>query len=312
MEIHQLRYFVATAETGSVSRAAARCRVTQPSLSLGLRRLEEGLGVALFDRTRRGMALTDAGRALLPRARRILAEVHAARTGLSADVEAGAGSLAVGAIPTIAPYAVPGALAALRAAMPACRITVREGYTEQLVDALVGGELDCAVLSTPLDHDGVEVEILAEEELLVVVPRGHDVGRRAEVSLAELAGRPAIALEEVHCLGRQIQALCASRRFSPTIVCRTAQLTTVFELVALGLGYSIVPESAAAAHGDARWRYLRVRPGRPARQIAVAWGRDRTRGRAALTLVSSLKEALRGLRSPAPATGPLSSTASRG
>jgi LysR family hydrogen peroxide-inducible transcriptional activator len=299
MDTRQLRYFVATAETGSVSRAAARCGVAQPSLSLALRKLEESLGTPLFDRTPRGMCPTDAGRALLPRARRILAEIESIESGLTADVEAGAGSLALGAIPTIAPYVVPAALAALRSEMPACRVTLREDYTENLVEALAAGEIDCALASTPLEDDRLDVEVLAQEELLVAVPAGHASATRPFITLADLRGQPAIALDEAHCLGRQIQGFCASRGVSPTIVCRTAQLATVFELVAAGMGVSIVPECAAAAYGQSRWRYLHLRQSRPTRQLAVAWRRGRTRPRAAARLVASLPNVLKALRAPA-------------
>ena len=114
MEITQLRYFVATAEAGTISRAAERCGVAQPSLSQQIRKLEQTLGQRLFDRLGRGVALTDTGRALLPRARQILAAVHDAQTHLGDDVEQGAGRLVIGAIPTMAPYLLPPALKIIR------------------------------------------------------------------------------------------------------------------------------------------------------------------------------------------------------
>ncbi|MDP1861810.1 MAG: LysR family transcriptional regulator, partial [Gemmatimonadaceae bacterium] len=146
MELQQLRYFVAAAEAGSVSRAAARCHVAQPSLSQQLRKLEEELGVPLFDRIGRGIAITDAGRAFLPRARRILAEVRDAELNLKNDVATGVGRLALGAIPTMAPYILPGALKTLRRKLPACEVSIREDVTESLVEALVDCEIDCALV----------------------------------------------------------------------------------------------------------------------------------------------------------------------
>ena len=107
MELHQLRYFIAVAETGGFVRAAQRCGVTQPSLSQQIRKLEDELGVRLFDRSSRGAVPTEAGRALLPRAQRILAEVRDTVSGVKEDIEAGRGPLSVGAIPTIAPYLMP-------------------------------------------------------------------------------------------------------------------------------------------------------------------------------------------------------------
>ena len=146
MELHQLRYFVAIAEAGSVSRAAERCFVAQPSLSQQLKKLEQSLGATLFDRLGRGIALTDAGRALLPRARRILAEVRTTEANLQQEALDGPGTLVVGAIPTVAPYLIPPALRSIRRAYPGCAVSVREDLTEQLVEALENNEIDCAIV----------------------------------------------------------------------------------------------------------------------------------------------------------------------
>src|ERR1700683_1224206 len=132
MELHQLRYFVAAAECGNVSRAAERCHVAQPSLSQQLQKLESLLGVALFDRIGRGIAITDAGRALLPRARQILAHVRDTESNLKRESEGCDGTLIVGAIPTMAPYLLPPALKKLRSSHPDCQISVREDLTENL------------------------------------------------------------------------------------------------------------------------------------------------------------------------------------
>ncbi|MFW5653166.1 MAG: LysR family transcriptional regulator [Planctomycetota bacterium] len=169
MDLHQLRYFVAAAEAGSISRAAERSNVSQPSLSQQIRRLEDGLGVRLFDRLGRGIALTDAGRALLPRARHILAEVEEAADAVQTDPEAGRGRLSIGAIPTMAPFVLPSALASLRSQFPECEIEVREDLTEHLVEAVIDNAIDIAVMSTPVDHELIELDVIGREELLVVV-----------------------------------------------------------------------------------------------------------------------------------------------
>src|ERR1700733_86870 len=160
MELHQLRYFVAAAECGNVSRAPERCHITQPSLSQQLKKLESLLGVALFDRVGRGIAITDAGRALLPRATQILAHVRDTEANLKREAAGSHGTLIVGAIPTMAPYLLPPALKKLRAAHPNCQISVREDLTEHLAEALANNELDCALLSTPLEDESLEIEVL--------------------------------------------------------------------------------------------------------------------------------------------------------
>jgi len=278
MEIRQLRYFIAAAEAGSVSRAAERCQVAQPSLSQQLRRLEAALGVSLFDRLGRGIALTDAGRAMLPRARRIIGEVDDAQSNLVRDTET-TGRLVVGAIPTIAPYVLPPALRQMRIDLPEVEMTIHEATTEDLIDAVVDMRVDCAVMSTPLDHELLEVKVTGQDELLLVVPRGHELAERKEVAWSVVHGKPAVTLREMHCLGKQIEAFCTARGTAPRTVCRSTQLATVFELVEMGLGISIVPEMAAVRHGDDRCRYIRFAQHKPVRQIAIAWRRDRSRPR---------------------------------
>jgi LysR family hydrogen peroxide-inducible transcriptional activator len=292
MEIHQLRYFVATAEAGSVSRAAMRCHVAQPSLSQQLRRLESTLGAELFDRQARGVVLTDAGRALLPRARRILAEVHDVETNLERDVEEGRGVLTVGAIPTMAPYLMPPALCRLRHELPACELVLREGFTDSLVEALLDNQLDCAVTSLPIDHELLRAEELGTEELLVVLPSDSPLGLNGDIALAELRDQPLVRLEEMHCLSQQVEQFCHEKRVATQVVCRTTQLETILAFVSFGVGLSIVPEMAACLDRATNRRYARVRGARVERAIAMTWRKDRSSPRAAVRLTEIIREQL--------------------
>lgn len=286
MELHQLRYFVAVAEAGSASRAAARSRVAQPSLSQQVMKLEQSLGKRLFDRLGRGMALTDAGRAFLPKAKRILALVRDAEVWAGRDDAEDAAALRVGAIPTMAPFLLPAALARTRAALPHCEITVREGLTEALAEALIDGEIDCALMSTPPEDDRLDAHAFGHEELLAVVPASWPGVPGGVLALADLRDQPAVLLEEVHCLGRQVEAFCSARKLAPRVVCRTTQLSTILEMVALGLGYSLVPEMAADDRPGRR--FARVRAPGPRRPLVLAWRSGRTRSRASLELLAAL------------------------
>lgn len=298
MEIHQLRYFVAIAEAGSFSRAAERCRVAQPSLSQQIQKLERDLGQTLFDRLPRGAALTEAGDALLPRARRILAEVRAASGEIERDLESGRVPLAVGAIPTMAPYLLPPVLRRLTAEFPDCELTVREDLTERLVEALVDLELDCAIMSTPVDHRLVEVEILGEERLLLAAHRDLTLPSASKVALDILRAQPSIVLHEMHCLGEQIRDFCEAAELTQKIVCRSTQLHTVQRLVAMGMGISLVPEMAippGTSDGEETNGSLRYSPVPnldPSREISVVWRKDRSRPRLALRFVELVREDL--------------------
>jgi len=299
MELHQLRYFVAAAETQSVTRAAERCRVAQPSLSQQIGRLERSLGTRLFDRLGRGIALNDAGKALLPRARRILAEVRETEANLKREAEEGAGgaaSLAIGAIPTMAPYLLPGAIKALRADHAGCEPSIRESFTENLIELLLENQIDCAIMSTPVEDERLDVQVLGHEELVVAMPIAHPRAAREQIGWGELRTEPIVTLDEMHCLGKQIQGFCSVRASASRVVCRTTQLATIFELVALGLGVSIVPEMAAAQHGSRRWRYARLAQHKPIRQIAFVWRRDRERPRLSVGLAAIIGRILGGAR----------------
>lgn len=276
--------------------AAKRCRVAQPSLSQQIRKLEDGLGVVLFDRLGRGVVLTDAGRALLPRARRILGEVRETEDRLRSEATDGVGRLAIGAIPTIAPYLLPPVLAGLRADFPGCELVVREDLTASLVEAVVNNELDVAITSTPIDHGLIEVEVVGREDLLVVAPAAHPLAALARLSPEDLRDQPTVSLHEMHCLGGQIASFCERSGVRPDVVCRTTQLATVLEMVRLGLGVSLAPMMAAAADVSDERVYLRLNTGRPTREIALirrvgrtgsAAGRDlAVRTRAALNSMS--------------------------
>lgn len=277
MDFTQLRYFVAAAECGSISRAARRCGVAQPSLSQQLRRLEQRLDVTLFDRLGRGVALTEAGRALLPRAKRILDEVRDAASDLRQGAWEQTPRLSVGAIPTIAPYVLPSLVAALRGEYPDGEFTIREDLTENLVEALIGNEIDVAIVSTPVAHELIDVDVVGTERMLVVVPEGHPLDHAGAVGVSDLRDEAAVTLHEMHCLGRQINAFCTKNRINRPVVCRTTQLSTVLELVRRRVGVSIVPEMAARRDTGRSLSFVPMKHGTPGRDVALAWRNGRTR-----------------------------------
>lgn len=292
MEFRQLRYFVAVAEAGTISRAAERCGIAQPSLSHQIMKLEDELGVQLLDRLGRGVALTDAGRALLPRARQIVAQIQEVEGHLRADLDEGRGRLAVGAIPTMAPYLVPAIIAQLRGEYPQCELIVREDLTQNLVEAIADNELDVAIMSTPIDHELIDLQVVGREPLLVVAPSEHPLCAEGEISLADLRDQPAVTLHEMHCLGKQISEFCEAKRLARNVVCRMTQIDTLLEFVRLGLGVSIVPAMVAAHDDHPGRKYLRFKRSAPTRDIALAWRKGRVRSRLAREFAKLLSEHL--------------------
>lgn len=289
MELHQLRYFVAVVETGGFSRAADRCAVAQPSLSQQVIKLEKEIGSPLFDRLGRSIAITEAGRLLYPRAKRILMEVDSARDAVVEDLDVGRGRLTVGAIPTVAPYLLPDALAAFRQSWPEAELFITEDVTDNLVRMLVDCEIDIALMAGPLDDPRLVIETLAHEPLLCVVHPDHPFARRRRVPVDKLAGEAAVVLHEMHCLSQQVNAFCTSRGVRPRIVCRAAQLSTVMRLVALGVGISLAPQSAVSREGG----QLRALPlgGPPlSRQIVAVYNASRQRPLLGVRLVEHIRE----------------------
>ncbi len=294
MELQQLRYFVAVAETGSFVRGARRSSVSQPALSQQVAKLERELKQRLFDRLGRTIALTQAGRALLPRAKRVLSELEEITPSVASEVKGG-GQLAVGAIPTISPYLLPAALDRVLREFPTAQLVVREDYTDALLQALIENELEVCVCSLPLDDRRVSAELLFTEPYLVAAAPGHRFARRTQVSIADLDDEPAVMLNESHCLTEQVQALCRARRVVPRLVCCTSQMATVQELVALGLGVAVVPAMCAADDRSGRCVYRPLAARDSGRPIAAV----RRAGREESMLAKRFIDLLRAVHRPA-------------
>jgi LysR family transcriptional regulator, hydrogen peroxide-inducible genes activator len=276
MEIHQLTYFVAVAETGSFTRAAEHCNVAQPSLSQQIMKLEQELGEPLFDRLPRRVVLTEAGRMLLPRANLILAELQDIKLGLNEDIADGRGVLSVGFIPTIAPFVLPRVIKRFSLDFPLATLSVTEDLTENLVRDIADGKLDVGITSLPINNKLIRTQELLSEPLLVASSLEHDILNRALLHVKELDDFPFIALNEVHCLGEQIQSFCYQQDLNVQIVCHTSQLTTVQNCVALGLGVSLVPQALALSDKSERISYRALSDAAPQRKIAAATHVERT------------------------------------
>lgn len=278
MEIHQLRYFLAVAHSGSFSRAAEQCRVAQPSLSQQIAKLERELQERLFDRERQGAVLTEAGERLRPRAERVLTELRLAQEEILQLRGEVSGPLRLGVLPTIAPYYLPKVLPGFLQEHPAVELSVFEETTQNLVKALRDRELDLALLSPPLPA-GLESESILSEELLLALPPDHRLSGREPLGLDDLREEPFILLHESHCLGEQALVYCHQHEFRPRVSCRSEQLVTVKSLIAAGLGVSLLPAMACMEDDGLRYRHL-GEP-RPSRSIHICWAKAQSPGRAA-------------------------------
>ncbi|HEX4933626.1 MAG TPA: LysR family transcriptional regulator [Gemmatimonadaceae bacterium] len=289
-----LRAFLETVDAGSLSRAARTLGVSQPSLTQQIQRLERHFGAPLFRRHGRGVAPTEAGAALIPRARRILDELREAEDAIRRHDEAPA-VLQVGVIPTVAPYLVPDALRRLRGQHPAQRVSIHEQHSAALMRMLADGALDLGIAAQPYPFDpALEVEALGADPLVVAVPTHHPAARAGAITLAELRDAPAITLDAVHCLSDQVAEFCARQGIHPAVACRGAQLATVLELVAAGVGVSVVPAMAASRHSGTACVFVPLAEQPLSREIVAVWPPRRGRPPVAEAFAECLRSVVRG------------------
>lgn len=244
MELHQLRYFTAVARTGNFTRAAEACHVSQPSLSQQIIKLEAELGSALFERRRDRAGLTLAGELLLRHATRVLGEINEAGLSLREIRRVPRGRLRLGAIPTIAPFLLPGPLARLKQELPGVEISLHEHVTAGLLAALQARELDLVIASTVPPADGLRSWTLFQEPLYLALPAGHALESMRDIGMPDLRHERFIVLTDEHCLSSVVRGFCRQNGLTPNITCQGAQVQTVLAMVAAGLGISLVPAMA--------------------------------------------------------------------
>lgn len=275
MELHQLAYFVAVAERLHFSRAAEALHVAQPAVSQQIRKLEAELGQQLFHRMKRRVALTPAGEALLPWARRILADVAAARAEVQELSGLVKGRLAVGATPSVSTHLLPPLLSEYHRRHPGIEFRVREAGSRDLVQQLEAGELDLAIIILPVGHPMLETVPLLEEELVVAVPPGHRLAGREAVRLVELRSEPFVLFREGYDLYDVTIAACRRAGFEPRATVAGGEMDSTLSFVASGLGVAIVPAMVLAAPRRFAAEPVRLAAPRLIRRIGIARRRDR-------------------------------------
>jgi LysR family transcriptional regulator, hydrogen peroxide-inducible genes activator len=286
----QLQYLIALSEIGHFGRAAARCLVTQSTLSAGLKELEAILGVTLVERSQRRVVMTPLGRTIAARGREVLQYLEdlvalaASRDGRIA------GPLSMGVIPTIAPYLMPAAMGAVGKSFPALKLFLREEQTDALLARLREGSLDIVLMALPYETDGLEVFELGSEDVVACIPAGHELASHKAITPAMIARTPFLTLEAGHCLRDHAWAACRLSGRTPNEVFQATSLPTLVQMVAAGLGVTLLPRMAVPVEA---LRGVVVRPLSPssiARTIALVWRDTSARGEDFKRLGAVLKE----------------------
>ncbi|GAA0430721.1 LysR substrate-binding domain-containing protein [Streptomyces luteireticuli] len=292
MQLQQLRYFATVAELRHFTRAAEALHIAQPSLSQQIRALERELGADLFHRARGNITLTDAGEALLPLARRILADTDTARREVQEVAQLRRGRVRLGAPPSLCASLVPDVLREYHARFPGIELLIDEGGSQDLVRSLAAGGLDLALIITPLGVGAPALEtteLLREDLVVVSSPSVPAPVRRHRMRVEDLRRLPLVMFRRGYDLREMTIAACRASGFEPTFTVEGGEMDAVLGFVRAGLGVAVVPGMVAGRSG------LRVTPfegDRMRRTVAVAHRKDAPPPRAARELWDVLLEHL--------------------
>ena len=272
LSLRQLQYAVAVAAELSFRKAAARCHVSQPSLSTQIAELETALGVELFERDRRRVLVTAAGRQLVERARIVLGDMDDLIEAAQQSRDPLAGTLRIGVIPTISPYLLPRLTPRLRAAFPRLALHWVEDKTDSLVKSLDAGHLDAALVALEADIGDLDRAVIAADPFVLVAPVGHGLARKATgLEPAELRDASVLLLDDGHCFRDQALAICASAS-ARELEFRATSLSTLAQMVAAGAGVTLLPSLAVPTETERAALVVRTFAApAPRRTIALVW-----------------------------------------
>ena len=294
MTLTELRYIVAVARERHFGRAAETCFVSQPTLSVAVKKLEDELGVTFFERGPGEVSVTPAGQKIVEQAQRVLEEASRIREIAAAGKDPLAGPIRLGAIYTIGPYLLPKLIPILRRTAPAMQLLIQENFTHRLSEELKSGEVDVILIALPFDEPGVVTRAVYDEPFLVAVPKGHPWESKKRVTTEELTRESLLLLGEGHCFRDQVLEIChtvRSRERSPLAkTLEGGSLETIRQMVAGGVGITVLPATSTAAGGGAG-DLIRIVPFArpvPTRRVGLAWRRSFPRPEAIEALRKSI------------------------
>ena len=293
LKLKDLRYLVAVADTRHFGQAAARCFVSQPTLSAQLKKLEDYLGVQLVERHPRRIALTEAGAQVVARARRIIeaSDEIVSLTALQRDPLAG--RLRVALLPTIGPYLLPLVAPRIRKKLPRVELLLYEYQTGPMLEHLQAGDIEMGILALPVPVDGLAERTLFDEPFVVAVPADHALGSRKSLRTSDLDGETLLLLEDGHCLRDQALDVCSHSKMQEKQDYRSTSLETLRQMVASGSGITLLPQLASTgAYGHARGVAIVpfAKPA-PVRHVGALWRKTSAKQQAIEAVCDVIAEA---------------------
>lgn len=280
ISLKQLRYFDAVVRAGHFGHAADQCSVTQPALSMQIQQLEKSLGVQLLERDRSGIKLTHVGKEIAQRAAQVLADMHDIVDVARRQGKALSGPLALGVIPSVAPYILPQMLPTIRQEFPDLDLHIREAQTQFLLRELVEGQLDLLLLALPIEHPHVESTPLFEDRFLLAVPAEYRSPGKTRAASDLIGKSRLLLLEEGHCFRDQALAFCSEQQIENIHTFGASSLSTLVQMVANGLGTTLLPElSVPLEIQRGKIHLMRFADPEPRRTIGLVWRRSSPRKR---------------------------------
>jgi LysR family hydrogen peroxide-inducible transcriptional activator len=285
MTLTELKYVVAVARERHFGRAAEACFVSQPTLSVAIKKLEDELGVPIFERRSNEVTLTPAGERIVAQAQRVLDEAALIKELAKAGKDPLVGPLRVGIIYTIGPYLLPSLIRQLLRDAPRMPLLLNENFTIKLLELLKNGEIDAAILALPLPESGVLIQPVYDEPFVVAVPRQHPWASRKAIAADELKKETMLLLGTGHCFRDQVLEVCPElSRFSTGAegIQKTfegSSLETIRHMVASGLGITVLPKTSVPEKPprDSLIEYVPFKPPVPERRVVLAWRKSFTR-----------------------------------
>jgi len=295
MNLKDLKYLVALADTGHFGKAAERTFVSQPTLSAQLKKLEEYFGVKLVERQPKNVQLTEVGKQVVVRARRMLDEGDEIIALARNNTDPFAGKLKIALIPTIGPYLLPRVMQKIRKTLPQLGLMLYEHQTEPLLKRLRDGEIDLGIMALPIAQDGLDTRTLYEEAFTVALPNNHPLATKSTIKVQDLKNQTVLLLEDGHCLRDQALEVCSRVGIREAEDFRATSLETLRQMVVAGLGITLLPETAVESpFGSQRGLTIRqfAKPA-PSRTVGAVWRKSSTRAPAIAAVSDILEEVMK-------------------
>lgn len=292
MNLRDLKYIVAVAHTKSFVKAAQQCFVSQPTLSMQVKKLEDSLGVKIFERNNKRVLITDVGELIIATAKHILQDVDLIEE-ISANAQNPlAGNFKLGAFPTLASYILPSLVPLIKNQLPHIRLILVEEKTDTLIQQLKNGDLDAALLAAPIKEDDLVAERLFDDIFKLAVSAQHHLAKQASINPSDLVGEPLLLLDEGHCLRDQALQFCQLNGAEEEQNVRATSLETLRQMVRANTGITFMPD-IAIQNDDSNIRYIPFREPQPQRTICLVWRKTTPKS----LLINKLKQLIQQSRS---------------